>query len=295
MVRVLNFGSLNVDHVYAVKRFVAPGETIGCRRYQRFPGGKGLNQSIALARAGARVAHAGCIGADGQWLRERLARDGVDTDAVRTVEEPTGHAVIQVADSGENAIVICPGANGAIDPDWAVSVIGQFGNDDVLLIQNEINALPEILKAAKGRGLRTAFNPAPMTDAVKALPLEMVDLFVLNESEAAAMTGTADPDGVRAWMRTHCAGAATVLTLGGQGACYLDAAGCRRQQAVRVQPKDTTAAGDTFTGYFLHTLNVTGDPAVALARAARAAALCITRDGAADSIPAAGDVDKMEG
>jgi len=295
MARVINFGSLNVDHVYAVDRFVAPGETIRCRAYQRFPGGKGLNQSIALARAGATVAHAGCVGPDGQWLRERLTRESVDTAAVRTVEAPTGHAVIQVADSGENAIVICAGANGAVDPDWAIGVVEQFGPEDVLLIQNEINALPEILTTARRRGLWTAFNPAPMTESVMGLPLDAVDLFILNESEAATLTGTSEPDGVRDWMGAHCAGASTVLTLGGRGACYLDAHGCRRQPAVRVQAKDTTAAGDTFTGYFLHTLNTTGDPGVALARAARAAALCITRDGAADSIPAAREVEGMEG
>ncbi len=291
MARVLNFGSLNSDHVYAVDHFVTPGETISCTRYQRFPGGKGLNQSIALAHAGADVAHAGCIGPDGAWLEERLRREGVDTGFVQTVDTPTGHAVIQVSASGENAIVIYAGANGCVSPGQAEAVIQTFSPGDFLLIQNEISALPNILRAAHTRGLRTAFNPAPMDAAVSRLPLDLVDLFIVNETEALALAGSAEPGQVGDVMHRRFNQAATVLTLGAKGAWYLADKIRLYVPPTDVTPRDTTAAGDTFTGFFLHTLMETGHPETALLRASRAAEICITRDGAADSIPAGDEVE----
>ena len=166
MKKVLNFGSLNVDHVYRVDHFAQPGETISCQDFRRFAGGKGLNQSIALAHAGAQVFHAGKIGEADSWLKTMLRNHGVDTAFVAAVDGPSGHAIIQVNNKGENAIVIYGGANQQINQSEVGRIVASFSPGDYLLLQNEVNAVPEILFAAKERGLTIIFNPAPMTTKV---------------------------------------------------------------------------------------------------------------------------------
>lgn len=283
--KALNLGSLNIDHVYNVDHFVRPGETIDSRSYSVFDGGKGLNQSIALARAGAAVCHAGQIGADGGRLRARLEKEGVDTAAVKTCDMPTGHAVIQVTPSGENAIFLHGGANRAITADFITEVLSACTAGDCLLLQNEIGGIADAIRLGREAGLRVAFNPAPMTNAVHSYPLELVDLFILNETEAEELTGETEPDAVRAKMLGGFPNAAVVLTLGSAGAMFFDANTLLRQDAAKVTAVDTTAAGDTFIGYFLAEWLQKGDPAAALALGCRAAARCVTRPGAADSIP----------
>ena len=172
--KVLNFGSLNIDHVYRVEHFMQPGATQSSLGYARFPGGKGLNQSIALACAGARVYHAGCIGADGEFLRGLLAEKGVDTRFVRTAAQPTGHAVIQVDRRGQNCILLFGGANQCVDEAQIDAVLDGFAANDILLLQNEINALGSIMDKAYDRGMRIVLNPSPMEDALLALPLHKV-------------------------------------------------------------------------------------------------------------------------
>ncbi len=292
---VLNYGSLNIDHVYRVPHFVRPGETLTSQDYRRFAGGKGLNQSIALARAGAPVHHAGKIGPEGTWLRDTLTQEGVDTRFVQETEVPTGHAIIQVVPEGENAIVIYGGANRAITPEDARRVLAHFGPGDWLLLQNEISALAEILALAGERGLHVALNPAPMTPQVVEYPLEHVRLFIVNETEGTALTGEQEPEAILTAMRRRYPHAATVLTLGGQGSLYEDDQGRIHTPAVPVQAVDTTAAGDTFTGYLLAGLLEGLPPARALELAARAAALCVTRPGAAPSIPHRAEVDAFTG
>ena len=285
MPRVLNIGSMNIDHVYAVDHFVRPGESLIATGYQRFPGGKGLNQSIALAHAGADVHHAGRVGEEGVWLKERLAAEGVDASLVQVVDEPTGHAIIQVNRKGENAIVVFGGANQGFTPADVAEALSAFGADDVLLLQNEVNGLPDLLRAAKARGMHVAFNVAPMTEEAASYPLDLVDLFIVNETEAEGLTGETDPARAGAALRAAYPGAATVLTLGADGAVYLDSNHEARQAAERVQAVDTTAAGDTFIGFFLAERIRSGDPQRALALGCRAAAVCVTRPGAAASIP----------
>ncbi len=289
---VLNFGSLNIDHVYRVPHFVRPGETLTSLDYRRFAGGKGLNQSIALARAGAQVHHAGKVGPEGTWLRDTLAAEGVNVDFVQVTDDPTGHAIIQVVPEGENAIVIYGGANRTITPADATRVLAHFGPGDWLLLQNEISALAEILAQAGAQGLAIAFNPAPMTPEVLTYPLEHVRLFIVNQTEGAALTGETEPEAILAAMRRRFPQAATVLTLGAQGSLYADSEHGRiHTPAVPVQAVDTTAAGDTFTGYLLAGLMEGLSPAQALALATRAAAICVTRPGAAPSIPYRAEVD----
>lgn len=285
MTRVLNFGSLNVDHVYRVQQFVRPGETVSCREYRRFAGGKGLNQSIALAHAGAAVCHAGKVGAADAWLKELLSSHKVDTRFVETADGPSGHAIIQVNASGENSILIYGGANRLIAESDVNRIMVDFGPEDCLLVQNEVSAVPEMLRAAHARGMKTVFNPAPMSQEVLSYPLDLVDVFVVNETEGEALSGESEPEAICAALRRRHPRAVAVLTLGERGAICAGSRGLFRQPAERVHAVDTTAAGDTFLGFFLAELVRTGDPAAALACACRAAAICVTRHGAADSIP----------
>lgn len=285
MVKILNFGSLNIDHVYTVEHFVRPGETIAAESYQRFPGGKGLNQSIALSHAGAQVWHAGRIGEDGLWLRERLRREGVDTTLIQVAGDPTGHAMIQVGPGGENAIIIFGGANQCIARDEITNALLGFGYGDYLLLQNEVSCIADMIRIAKERGMTVVFNPAPMTPQVATYPLELVDIFILNEIEAQELTGKTDPTRIGAVMGEKYPQGVTVLTLGAKGAICFDSGNRYDQAAESVQAVDTTAAGDTFIGFFLAGIIQSRDAQKALASGCHAAALCVSHMGAADSIP----------
>jgi ribokinase len=288
--KILNYGSLNIDHVYGVEHFVRPGETIGSTSYARFCGGKGLNQSVALARAGAEVWHAGKIGAEGNFLKERLSMEGVNVDYVAAVAEPTGHAVIQVDSDGENAIVIHGGANRAITRIDAERVLASFASRDIVLLQNEISALADVMALAAAKGMRVVFNPAPFAAEVLDYPLQNVALFILNETEGQGLTGRTGAEEIAAAMRTRFPNAAVIVTLGARGALYMDAAGLVKAAAQRVVAMDTTAAGDTFIGFFLALYTGGLDVGHCLEAACRAAALCVTRAGAADAIPALAEV-----
>lgn len=288
--RILNFGSLNIDHVYAVDHFVRPGETLASLSYRRFCGGKGLNQSIALAHAGAQTFHAGMIGADGEFLRARLEQAGADTRFLRPCPTETGHAIIQVDRHSENCIILNGGANQAITAELVAEVFAFFAPGDVLLLQNEISAMPEIIRAGRTRGMRVVFNPAPMTPQVCGYPLDMVDTFILNETEAQELSGEAEPQRALAGLSGRFPAATFVITLGKEGALCRSAGQTHTVPAPRVNAADTTAAGDTFIGFFLAALTAGADIPVALARGCAAAAVCVTRPGAADSIPRAHEV-----
>lgn len=291
---ILNFGSVNIDHVYRVDHLVRPGETIASSDYRQFSGGKGFNQSIALARAGASVSHAGRIGADGLWLREQLAADGADVGFLEVVNGPSGHALIQVDADGENAIILFGGANRTFTSEDARTILDNFGPGDWLLLQNEISAMPEILRRAGERGLRVVFNPAPMGAEVLDYPLDGVSIFVLNEVEGEAFTGASKAEAILAGMRQRFPAATVVLTLGAAGAIFDDGSQRIAVPAPKVEVVDTTAAGDTFIGYLLAGLAAGDAPQSALESATRAAALCVTRPGAAPSIPRRGEVDSNQ-
>jgi len=287
---ILNLGSINIDHVYRVERFVRPGETLASQDYARSAGGKGLNQSVALARAGAAVRHLGAIGEDGRWLRDRLAGEGVDVGAVREVGGATGHAIIQVAASGENCIVLHAGANRRIDGAAVDAALAAWGPGDVLLTQNETTAGPAALVGARRRGLQVWFNPAPMTPEIGSFPLEAVDWLVVNEAEGAALAGRGEPAAILQELRARWPRLRPVLTLGAAGVWCAEAGALHRVAAPRVAAVDTTAAGDTFVGYLLAGI-VAGLPVpAALDRACRAAAIGVTRRGAAASIPYAAEL-----
>jgi ribokinase len=288
--RVLNLGSLNVDHVYHVPHFVRPGETLAAASLALLPGGKGFNQSVALARAGATVVHGGRYGRGAAWLRDRLAQEGVDTSRLLAADVEAGHAVIQVDAAGQNSILLFGGANRAVTAADLPAFLAGAGPGDFFLAQNETAAVPEALALARERGLAVCFNPAPMGAEVRDYPLDAVDWLFVNETEAAELGGAEPLPALHA----RCPRAHVVLTLGANGVlCLPPGPGATpiRAAAPRVAAVDTTAAGDTFIGYFLAAVAAGRDLAPSLERACRAAALSVTRPGAADSIPLSRELD----
>ena len=285
MAKILNIGSLNLDYVYAVPHFVEAGETLLSSRRDVFAGGKGLNQTVAAARAGAEVCHGGAVGADGDMLLDLLRDAGADVSAVARVDVPTGHAVIQVTPQGENAILILGGANRAVSPETVGIALEKVGPGDILLLQNEINGLDHIIRRAARKGLRILFNPAPMEKAVKDLPLELFDTLIVNEGEGKALAG--DMDALKAAYPNQ----KILLTQGSRGASLWTGSEVIFQPAFPVDAVDTTAAGDCFLGYYAAALAENLPYAAALRLAAAASALAVQRQGAAPSIPLRGEVE----
>lgn len=288
--KILNFGSINIDLVYEVDHIVKPGETLSGSSLTRFAGGKGNNQSIALAKAGVPVFHAGKVGHDGLWIVRNLQQVGVNVRSIQQASGPTGHAIIQVAKNGQNSIVLFPGANHAITSRDISSAIACFGKGDALLVQNEINAIPAIMKAAHAAGLRIWFNPAPYHKSIRTYPLSLVDMFILNEIEAAGLSGKKDSRSALDALNRKFPGADILLTLGAKGALFKGKAGEWSAPAPKVRAIDTTAAGDTFIGFFIASLTKGMEIKTCLMYACKAAAISVTRKGAADSIPSHAEV-----
>jgi ribokinase len=293
MTKILNVGSINIDYVYTLTHFVKPAETLRCENYQRFAGGKGLNQSIALAQALAEVYHAGNIGLGDTWLSELMATKGVNTQFVNAIDAPTGHAIIQVNQHGENAIIIEGGANQLINENTISDIIGQFQRGDYLLLQNEINAITAIMHRAKEQGLSIVFNPAPITKEVLTYPLELVDVLIVNETEAQALTGETEVDAIYAILTQRYSELAVIITLGKSGAFYFDKYNRIYQPAYSVQTIDSTGAGDTFIGFYLAEYIKTKQIKTALQFASIASALSVTRHGAAIAIPSRLEVQQF--
>ena len=297
MPKLVNLGSLCIDHVYRVPAFTGAGETVSSFTHEVFPGGKGLNQSIAAARAGIEVAHVGCVGEDGAWLKDTLAAQGVDVSGLRIIEGSSGHAVIQVNEAGENAIVIFGGANRALDEDDVQEAVARVDSGDWLMLQNEINDLEVVLRLAEERGCRVAFNVAPVDGREAGYDLSCVGLLIVNEIEAAALAG-ADPagddwSGVLAALAERAPQAAIVLTLGSDGLVYADETGLASLPAYAVTAVDETAAGDAFIGFLMASLIRGESMSDALRMGSAAGALAVTRAGAASSLPAVADVRSL--
>ena len=292
--KIINFGSINIDHVYCVEHFVRPGETLKSESYTIFSGGKGANQSISLAHAKAEVLHAGKIGQDGVWLKEKLQENGVDTRAIKTVDTPTGHAVIQVNKDGENAIIIHGGANQTFSDTDIDKVLNSTQAGDFLLLQNEINSIEKVLQRSRNRNLTVVFNPAPMTKTVKNYPLELVDIFIINEVEGETITNQNNPDEILNTMQKLYPKSRIVLTLGKEGVIYAHNKQRIKLPALKVKAIDPTGAGDTFIGYFLAELSRGSDIKKCLEMGIKASALCVTRRGAADSIPKFNEVKEKQ-
>lgn len=293
---VLNLGSLNIDHVYQVPHFVVPGETLTSLGYQRNAGGKGLNQSVALARAGVAVSHAGKIGEGGEFLLEVLREAGADVRCVLRGEVPTGHAIIQVDPCGQNDIILFPGANRNLRRDELEGILASADSGCWLLLQNEINDIPFIMERAHQLKLHIAINPAPCGPEVLEYPMHLVDLLFVNEIEGATLAGMAldsAPEEIANALTERWPQAALVLTLGKRGALYAKGRDERYfVEAESVKAVDTTSAGDTFCGYFMAAILRGYSPQRAMAVATHASAITVSRPGAAVSIPTADEIFK---
>ena len=253
--KVLNFGSLNIDYVYDVDNFVRKGETISSKGLNVFCGGKGLNQSVALARAGADVYHAGMIGKDGIFLVDFLKNSGVNVDNILIRDDiRTGNAIIQRDISGDNCIILFAGANRSITRDYVDKVLEKFGRGDYIVLQNEISELPYIVESAHRQGMKIVLNPSPMDEKIGELNLSYIDYFLLNETEALKLSGIDKFDSKKclSGLVNTYKGAGVLITLGDKGAIYSDGNIFVEQKAVKTKAVDTTAAGDTFTGYFVN-------------------------------------------
>lgn len=287
---VVNFGSLNLDHVYAVDHFCRAGETIHTAGYTQNAGGKGLNQSIAVARSGQTLCHAGMLGAGGEPLAQLLEGCGVDLRYLGRTETPQGHAIIQVQPDGQNCIFLYGGSNQAVTPEDIDAVLSHFAPGDYLLMQNELSNFTYLLRAAVGRGLRVVLNASPISGEVLAADLTGVDWLVVNEIECAAIAGCSTPEESYAALRARYPGLGILLTLGSEGSVSWKDGVEIRQCAYPVQAVDTTGAGDTFMGYFVGCLAQGMERKDAMQYAAMAASIAVTRPGAAPSIPMMAEV-----
>ena len=293
--KALNFGSMNLDYVYLVDHFVQAGETISASSQSVKAGGKGLNQSIALARAGADVWHAGCVGQGGEPLQALLKANGVHDEYLRRVEAPQGNAVIQVNQAGENCILLFGGSNQCITEEQISETLSHFSAGDWLVMQNEVNLPEELVKQAATKGMKIALNPSPCNEKLRAVDFNKLTWILMNEIEAEQLTGSRDPE--KAWEILHqkYPRLSVLVTLGEEGSmAWLvrqDVIAVCRQEAFPVRAVDTTAAGDTYTGYFLSGLMAELPLRDCMRRAAKAAAIAVTKPGAAESIPIRDQVD----
>ena len=283
--KILSFGSLNIDTVYHVDHIVMPGETISSTGIDVNCGGKGLNQSIALSRAGARVWHAGMVGDDGAMLLEALEEAGVNTSLIRKVDGKSGNALIQVDAGGQNSIVLFGGANRRIDEAYIREVLEHFDEGDILLIQNEISSLDILTDLAAKKGMKICFNPSPMEEYLQSFDYSSIDLLFVNEVEGGQITGKSRAEEIMEILEEHFPQTKVVLTLGSDGAVFSGGKQRISMPAFRVQAVDTTAAGDTFTGYFITHYYGGNSPEEALRIAGAASAIAVSRPGASVSIP----------
>lgn len=290
--KILVFGSTNIDHNYRLDHIARPKETITSRSYEIHAGGKGLNQSIAFAKTGSHVYFAGMVGNDAAMLMKTMQDYGVDTAYVRQLDAPNGHAIIQIDDNGENSIFLYPGTNNAITADYVDEVLASFGKGDFLILQNEINMLDYIIETASRKEMVILMNPSPCDESLKKLPLDKIDYFFINEVEGELLTGKQDPQEMLKSMLELYPKSKTVLTLGSDGAYYNDCTYSCYQPAIRVKAIDTVGAGDTFMGYFSYGLSKGYTPEQCLLLGTKAASITVTRLGAAASIPTLAEINE---
>lgn len=290
--KILNIGSMNLDYVYQVDHIVQPGETISTSGMNVFLGGKGINQSIAIAKAGAEVYHGGLIGEDGQAFIEACHEYGVHDEFIRQIPGKTGHTIIQIDKAAQNCILLYGGANQMLEESYIDEVLSHFQKGDILLLQNEVNNIAYIVEKAFEKGMEIALNPSPFNEKLDDVDLEKINIFLLNEIEGGQITGRVDPEEILSEMCRRFPKAQIVLTLGKDGAIYAQQEKKYYQPIFSVKAVDTTAAGDTFTGYFLAGLVEGMEIEDILRMSAKASSIAVTREGAVPSIPYRREVEE---
>lgn len=293
--KVLDFGSLNYDYVYSVDHMLLPGETQASTGMETFCGGKGLNQSMALAKAGVPVYMAGSIGEEGQQFLDLCRENQVNTELIRQIPGKSGHTIIQVDKDAQNSILLFGGANRSQSREHIDQVLEHFSKGDIILLQNEINELDYIIDKAYEKEMTIVLNPSPFDSALEACDMSKVSIFLLNEVEGAQVAGgSKDPEEILGLLREKFPHAQVVLTLGKDGAVYQDNRTGERtaQPCIPVKAVDTTAAGDTFTGYFIAGLLKEMPMPEIMRMCATASSIAVSRKGATASIPSVEEVEE---
>lgn len=286
--KILVYGSLNIDLVFTVDHIARPGETIASSALEKSAGGKGANQAAALAKAGMDAYLAGKIGGDGRFLLELLESYGVNTGKVIIYPGATGQAIIQLDRNKQNSILLYAGGNGEIKEDEIDAVLAAFGKGDAVLLQNEIPHVGLIMEKAKARGMKIYLNPSPFDTHIMELPLKLVDIFFINEIEAAALVSlphTVPMPGILDQLVKNYPNAEIILTAGKNGAYYGSGKIRGKGEVIDLPVLDTTGAGDTFTGYYIAAREKQYSVQEALKLACKAASIAVSRKGAMQSIP----------
>lgn len=289
--KILNFGSLNIDKVYAVEEIVKGGETIDSVSFSESVGGKGLNQSIAVAKAGGNIMHAGCVGKDGAILLQALKDNNVDTSLIKTVETASGQAIIQVDKYGQNCIILFHGANYEVDKDYIDEVMQDFVQGDILILQNEISNIDYIIEVAKAKQMKIYLNPSPINENLNKYNMQAIDGIFVNEHEGAYLADKEKVEDILDSLANKYPELEIILTFGDKGAYYRHKDINIFQPAYKVDAVDTTAAGDTFTGYFIALRQQGKSIEESLQKASKASSITVSRKGASISIPKITEVD----
>ncbi len=293
------FGSINMDLIATTARLPKPGETVTGTSFSTAAGGKGANQALAARRAGASVRMAGAVGSDSfaDGALALLKQAGTDLSLTKTVGEPTGTAHILVGGDGENVIVVVASANGTVSTDDAQAAVETMSVGDTLMLQLEIppESVEKALVAAKGKGIASIINIAPLTADAARLG-RMADIVVANETEFELLAGREGlsaaerEDAMQALSRET--GQTVIVTLGAEGVvAVLRGGNVHRAKGLKIEPVDTVGAGDTFCGYLAASLDAGLDFDAALRRAAVAGSLACLNPGAQPAIPLAAEVD----
>jgi len=290
--KILVFGSTNIDHNYQMEHIARPKETVTSLGYEIHPGGKGLNQAIAFAKTGQHVYLAAVVGNDAGMLLDVMEKYDVDTRYLKKINAPNGHAIIQIDKNGENSIFLYPGTNSSITHEYVDRVLNGFEKGDFIILQNEINRQDYIIEKAYEKGMVILMNPSPCDDSLKDLPLEKVSYFFINEVEGAILTGESAPEKILDRMNELYPESRVVLTLGADGSCYKYRDHYCSQAIFPVKAIDTVGAGDTFMGYFSYGLSQGYTPEECLLLATKASSITVTRKGAADSIPTLAEINE---
>lgn len=292
--KILNFGSLNIDIFFRVENIVKPGETISAKSIEKRPGGKGLNQSVALSKSFENVYHAGSVGDDGVFLIDYLKSENINTKYIKKSDKLTGNAIIQVDDKGENSIVLYKGANFDNDKKFVDEVLDNFDKDDILLLQNEISSMKYLIDKAYEKGMKIVLNPSPITDEIKEFDFNKIDLLLVNEIEAKNIANKDNIDeSINYFMATY-PNINLIVTLGSKGSIFVNKNEKIKQEGIKVESVDSTGAGDTFTGFFVSYFYQGKNVRDCLKFASLASALSVTKSGASISIPSLCDVKEFE-